>query len=298
MRQLSWESTDADGRGRLDVPHDRPVDWRGAKVLFSRVHAPRSLSASIPQLIRLISLVRSVDLIHVHGLYTFQAAAVATLSRVMRVPFVLQVHGALEPYQRQRSRRAKRIFDMLVGDRILDAAAVTIFATRREMERALDRVDGCRAVVVPVGAAIPPQSVVAERPAWWHEDLSGKPRVSYLGRIAPVKRLDLLLEAWSIVSQQSSARLLVAGPDNDRIGQQLRQRYAGAAWMKSVHWLGTIAGSDKTELLEQYAVRPPSENENFGVSVSRGTSCRSSCRYQPKRCTAYACYLLRRWSCT
>jgi glycosyltransferase involved in cell wall biosynthesis len=261
-------STDADGRGRLDVPHGRPVDWRGARVLFSRVHVPRSLSASIPQLMKLIGLARSADVMHVHGLYTFQAVVVATLSRAVQVPFVLQVHGVLEPYQRQRSRRTKRLYDLIVGDRILDAAAAIIFATQSEKDRALDRVDAQRAVVIPLGAALAPAMAASQNPAWWRDDLLGKPLVTYLGRIAAKKRLDLLLEAWPAIRSQGPAQLLIAGPDDDGIGRQLRDRYAGEPWMKSVHWLGTITGSDKTELLRRSSLFAlPSENENFGVSV-------------------------------
>jgi glycosyltransferase involved in cell wall biosynthesis len=261
-------STDADGHQRLDVPHGRPVDWRGARVLFSRVHAPRSLSTSIPQLIRLIRLTRSVEIIHVHGLYTFQAMVVAALSRAMRVPFVLQVHGALEPYQRQRSRVVKYLFDRAVGDKILGATAAVIFATDSERDRAVDRVDTQRAVVIPFAAALAPPLATSERPAWWRDDFLGSPIVTYLGRIASVKRLDLLLEAWPVICGRRAAQLLIAGPDDDGIGRRLQARYANESWMKSVHWLGTVAGSDKTELLRRSTVFVlPSENENFGVSV-------------------------------
>jgi glycosyltransferase involved in cell wall biosynthesis len=261
-------STDADGRRRLDVPRGQPIDWRGARVLFTRVHAPRNISASIPQFVTVMRLARSVEVIHLHGLYTFQAVVVAILSQASRVPFVLQVHGVLEPYQRQRSRLAKRLFDLVVGDRILNTAAAVIFATQSERERALDRVDARRAVVIPLSADLAPAMAASERPLWWRDDFRGRPLVTYMGRIAPKKRLDLLLEAWPAIHSRRPAQLLIAGPDDDGIGRQLRERYVGEAWMKSVHWLGTVTGTEKTELLRRSAVFAlPSENENFGVSV-------------------------------
>jgi glycosyltransferase involved in cell wall biosynthesis len=62
---------------------------------------------------------------------------------------------------------------------------------------------------------------------------------------------------------------LIAGPDDDGIGQQLIERYSGEEWMRSVHWLGSVSGSDKSELLRRSAVFAlPSENENFGISVA------------------------------
>ncbi len=69
-------------------------------------------------------------------------------------------------------------------------------------------------------------------------ELPPRPRVLFTGRLHPQKNLDVLLDAWSDLTQQVQANLLLVGdgPDRDR----LRQRTRALGIAGQVHFLGAV----------------------------------------------------------
>jgi glycosyltransferase involved in cell wall biosynthesis len=173
------------------------------------------------------------------------------------------------PYQRTRSPGAKRVFDVLVGRRLVNDAEGVLFATPFEADGASDIVHPDRRFILPLAAQLTslPEDYVS---SWWRPDLDNRPLVIFLGRIAEVKRLDLLIESWPLVLQSSpEAALLIAGTGDDELLKELIDGVRRLGITKSVVVLGQVDGKDKTDLLNRASVLVlPSDSENFGISVA------------------------------
>jgi len=92
--------------------------------------------------------------------------------------------------------------------------------------------------------------------------------VTVLGRLHPIKRLDLLAAAFAIVrSARPNARLVIAGPDEDGYRQQVEPLFAAVAGQTS--WLGAVDDESIAALLSMSDLLVQcSDSESFGMSVA------------------------------
>lgn len=206
------------------------------------------------------------DLIHIHGQYQLPHIYAYLAAKRAGVPYGVQVHGGLEPYQRAKSRWKKRIYNRLVGNRILRDAAYVHFSSPSEAQRARDVVRPDQELVVPLGASLP-----AERPVHSLTGVVGGNRgsiVLFLGRLTRKKRPDLLLDAWARADRPEGALLIVAGPDEDVSVSQLRSQAERLGIANSVLFPGQVSGPEKAWLYRHSGTFVlASENENFGLTI-------------------------------
>jgi glycosyltransferase involved in cell wall biosynthesis len=92
--------------------------------------------------------------------------------------------------------------------------------------------------------------------------------VTFLGRLHPIKRLDLLAEAFAIVHRANpSARLVIAGPDEDGYRDRVEPLFAPVSSV--TRWLGAVGSDDIAALLATSRVLVQcSDSESFGMSVA------------------------------
>ena len=91
--------------------------------------------------------------------------------------------------------------------------------------------------------------------------------VLFFSRLHPVKRLELLLEAWPDIQRRApGATLVIAGSGDVDYVRELRARAAPLG--PQVTFTGFVEGEQKNELLRDAAVFVlPSLHENFGIAV-------------------------------
>jgi glycosyltransferase involved in cell wall biosynthesis len=91
----------------------------------------------------------------------------------------------------------------------------------------------------------------------------------YLGRIHPIKGLDLLLQAWArLQSRFPRWELKLVGPDEDEHQLKLKQ-LATALKLERVTFVGPLYGAHKdAEYAKADLYVLPSFSENFGMSVA------------------------------
>ena len=202
---------------------------------------------------------RNFDVIHVHGLWLpFYHRALAAARRA-GVPAVISPHGMLEPAALRFSRWKKRAAWLAYQRRDLKRAAAIHATAPNEAQTIAGLGLGRPIIQIPPGVHLPEADSLAGK--------KGTRRVAFLGRLHPIKGIDLLVEAWLRVNPPGWT-LEVAGPDEAGLRDRLAHRVATSGTGASVDWLGPAFGDAKTRLLERADwVAVPSLSENFAITV-------------------------------
>jgi glycosyltransferase involved in cell wall biosynthesis len=93
--------------------------------------------------------------------------------------------------------------------------------------------------------------------------------VLFLGRLAPVKNIESLLDAWPfVVTAIPDARLNIAGSGNESYVHALRQQVTRLGIAGTVSFNGFADSRAKSKLLASSSLFVlPSHHENFGIAV-------------------------------
>jgi glycosyltransferase involved in cell wall biosynthesis len=259
-------ATTADGPVRVLLRDTTaPLLERQAPVWFCRRSRPLPLKNSWQQGLRTLREARRASILHVHGVYLANSVWAYLASLLTGTPYVVQPHGTLDPHQATRHRGRKRLFDEVIGHRILHRAVAVVATSATEAGHVRDRFPHARVAVVPLGAervahATPPQA----GPFRW-QGLPRTSRVVFVGRLAAKKRPDLLLDAWNRLDV--AGHLIVAGPEQDWTWTTLRERLDPGR-RDSVTYLGHLDERGVAWALQEAGLLVlPSEDENFGLVV-------------------------------
>jgi glycosyltransferase involved in cell wall biosynthesis len=99
--------------------------------------------------------------------------------------------------------------------------------------------------------------------------LGSRRTLLYLGRIHPIKQVDVLLGAWARLERSSiDWDLRIVGPDNDGCLGEMR-RLAGSLGVQRVRFEGELQGDAKLDAYRSadlYVL--PTRSENFGMTVA------------------------------
>jgi glycosyltransferase involved in cell wall biosynthesis len=265
-------ATDADGPDVVDAPTGRRVEWGGAAVTFHSLSWPRRFLVSWPLVRDVWQRSSQFDVVHIHCLYRFHTIAAVLAARHAGIPYVIQAHGSLDPWHRQRRRRAKDLYHALIEDSNLRGAAAIICTTEHEARSIRSLGYTGPTWVIPIGI----DAEDLRRAAYADAFLAragvepGTRVVTFLGRISEKKGLPLLVEAFRETAWQfPSARLLVAGPDDEGIGRGLGGRIEELGLSGRISFLGSVGGDEKRALLQRSDVFVlPSADESFGIAVA------------------------------
>lgn len=282
-------TSDAAGEGRRveasgwTAAFGVPTYYSRHLALLSRVAARVGLSgvaeAVAPGLApRLVQELLWADVVHVTAVWSATSVLALGLARLFGRRVVLSPRGALLPQALQHGRgesakrRALRLWAPL-----LDAVAAWHLTSPEEAaavraladQGALRLRPGAAIEVIPNGVQIPAAA----------EDLRGRadgsptgPLLLVLGRIHPVKNLELAIDALHALRGQPSfgdARLICAGPTEDPdYLHSLKARAQRLGLSAAVTWPGLITGPDKDALIRRVdALWLCSHLESFGNVV-------------------------------
>ncbi len=191
-------------------------------------------------------LVARADIIHMMGHWSVLNAVVYLAARKQRKPYILSPAGALPVYG--RSRWLKHLFNTLVGNAMVRNAAGWIAITEMECQHFVSYgVAPERVVTIPNGVAEDDFPAVDLRDFRWRMGLpAGAPIILFMGRLAPIKGPDLLLEAFIRVRDElPSHHLVFVGPDGG-MQEELQKTVESNEVSPWVHFLGYLEGADKS----------------------------------------------------
>jgi glycosyltransferase involved in cell wall biosynthesis len=168
-------------------------------------------------------------------------------ARAAEIPYVVCPAGAL-PVQGGRSPLLKRAYNALAGRTLIAEAAGHIAVTADETAQfAAYGIDPARVTVIP--NAMPTASPGDGSAFRARYQLGEAPLLLYLGRLAPIKGPDLLIEAFARIADQRPAwQLVVAGPDDGMAGE-LKRRTQALGLADRVLFIGFVDAAAKAQAL-------------------------------------------------
>ena len=214
---------------------------------------------------------RGADLVHVHGLWNFTAWAGVRAARSAGIPYVISPRGMLQPEAMAHHHRLKAIAYPAVERRHLQGASL-LHATSDSEARVLA---ACGPRVALVANGVTARAATADQIARMRQQFD-LPRetdlVTFIGRLHPIKRLDLLAEAFARLRLAGRAAcLVIAGPDEGGHRRRIEPLFRDIA--ADVRWIGAVDGDDKWALLHaSRALVQCSDSESFGLSVAEALS--------------------------
>lgn len=210
-----------------------------------------------------------VDIVHNHSFWMMPNLYSGWAARKPGVALVVSPHGTLSPQALAVSRRAKRLFWPLL-QRPAIAHASCFHATAAHELADIRRMGLTQPVaVIPNGIDLPPPA---------EPSIPAEKTLLFLGRLHPIKGLDLLLRAWTTAGREHPDwRLVIAGPSEQGHGDELR-RLAGELACERVEFPGPVYGADKLALYRRAALAIlPSRSENFGIAVAEALAAGTPC---------------------
>jgi glycosyltransferase involved in cell wall biosynthesis len=102
-----------------------------------------------------------------------------------------------------------------------------------------------------------------------YPELHEKTIILFLGRINYKKGLDILVEAFKdLAKKYEKLHLVIAGPDNEEYGKQVKKWLKRAGLLERVTFTGLLLNNDKLSVLRDSDVFVlPSYSENFGLAI-------------------------------
>jgi glycosyltransferase involved in cell wall biosynthesis len=222
-------------------------------------------------------VVRSAEVVHMHGLWQAQTRRGARAARAAGVPYLIAAHGMAEPWSLRHKALKKKIYTALIEGKNLRRAACLHALSRPEIGHLRTIAPGTPVCFVPNGVDLrpledlPPRSVLEQE----FPELAGKFLLLFFGRLHAKKGLDLLAQAFAaLVERHPELHLILAGKDDGALAPFLRQiNEAGIS--SRLTWAGHVAGERARQLWGAAdAFVLPSYSEGFSMAILEALACR------------------------
>jgi glycosyltransferase involved in cell wall biosynthesis len=204
-------------------------------------------------------------IVHNHGLWTMPNVYPGWSTKGKDVPYVFSPRGTFSEWAMASGSHVKKMFWPLIQrPSILHAAC---FHATAESEYEDIRRMGFRqpVAVIPNGIDLPLFSDKA---------IQGSRTLLFLGRLHPIKGVDILLNAWKVLQFEfPDWSLRIAGPTDNDVAKDLI-RLSRNLGLQRVYFIGGIYGVEKFQALRDadlYVL--PTHSENFGMTVAEALAC-------------------------
>lgn len=218
----------------------------------------------------------SYDLIHSH--YWLSGRVGMALSQNWKVPHVTTFHTLAKTKLQARAGESESDLRVAVERRVMDSADAIIVSTDQERDdlARLYQTSPHKVRVIPAGVDLGLFRPLDKTHARKELGLSEKKVILYVGRIEPLKGLDILLNATAMLEDTSDTRLLIVGgkPGQDKELGRLKSLAAQLGIADIVTFTGALS---QTELPKYYSAADvfvlPSYSESFGLVALEAMAC-------------------------
>jgi glycosyltransferase involved in cell wall biosynthesis len=239
----------------------------GIRVRYARRRSPGLFfNAAVRAPIR--RALKNAHLCHIHGVWNVPEWIATQEARALKMPFVLSPRGMLLDGALVHHAWRKRILLRAFEEKNVRSAARLHATSAAEAERLMRFADPAKIIVAPNGVDLD-EARAPRRPVRSTAGIAdGDPIVLFVGRVHPIKRIDLIAAAMSMVRHQHPrARLVIAGPDEAGTLRTLGPALDAVGG--AVRYVGHVDEADKWAWMHEAAVLVCcSDSENFGMSVA------------------------------
>ena len=267
-------TTDAEGYGSRLSPVNASIPGHGSGNLDSVEQIFPNLSNQVayhwqiflPRGMRayLRAHARDFDVAHIHACRNLPGEIAARELTRAGVPYLLSPHGTAPRIERRQL--AKQLFDLVTRNQVMRNAARVIAVSDAERRQLRELgVPDARIVTIPNPIDLAQFATPAERGTFRRaHQLDAAPVVTFLGKLTPRKRLDILAQAFARLSR-ANAHLVIAGNDMG-YERELRALVAQLGIADRTQFTGLLAGSARLEALaDADVVVYASKDEIFGL---------------------------------
>lgn len=222
--------------------------------------------------------VHKYDIVHIHEIWHFPNYIASRIAKRAGKPYVVTIHGALNPWCLNNKAFKKKIYALLIQKRILKEAGVIHAITNEEVKQIKNFVPNNNIVMIPNGINsedfinLPSRKELEKL----YPGLIGKKVLLFLGRIHPIKGLDLLAKAFGIIARErDDVRLLIAGPNSDDYKDKIMRILEEEQVLDKTIFTGMLSGHEKLAALSRADISiVPSYSEVRSIVALEAMICR------------------------
>lgn len=215
--------------------------------------------------------VRKFDLVHIHELWSYPHLYAYRAAKKAKKPYVVTIHGGLAPWAINHKRLKKHIYSTLIQRRILKEAAALHAITDEEIKQIRAFGLNNKIEMIPNGINIEEFQFLPARQELerFYPQLIGKQILLFLGRLHPIKGLDILARAFGkVANKRDDLCLLLVGSYSNGYQAEVVKVLASEGVLDKVVFTGMLTGHEKLAALggADFLVQP-SYSEGFSMTV-------------------------------
>lgn len=259
--QVRVLTTDTDGIGRnLEVPKDQDVAVDGLQVRYCHKIFRNSISLDLVR--SLSECIGWADVVHLIAVYSFPTFPTLAYCRRLQKPLVWSPRGSLQRWEGSTRVPAKFLWEQACRILVAKERLILHATSEEEARQSQARLPGVRTLVVRNGVELP-LDVHRTEP-------SRELRLTYIGRLHPIKGIENLLDACKLMESDSEPwKLRIAGTGEGDYPQVLKAKVEKLDLERRVEFLGEVSGETKENLFaDSDIVVAPSYVENFGMVIA------------------------------
>tara|TARA_X000000368_G_scaffold70344_2_gene51014 strand:- start:149 stop:1291 length:1143 start_codon:yes stop_codon:yes gene_type:complete len=201
---------------------------------------------------KLIKISKDIDVVHMHVFRTFQNVILYFFCKIYSIPYVMDAHGAV-PYH-ENKRFLKKIFDFVIGKRILRDAKVLVAETdvgRQEYIEIMPELDKNEIIILSPPFDTDEFIDLPQRGAFRTKFNLGSERkiVMFLGRIHYIKGNDFLIKGFAeALKKRDDLFLVLVGPDDGHM-KECKDLVNNLGINNKVLFTGFLGGEHKNSAL-------------------------------------------------
>ena len=212
-----------------------------------------------------------IDIIHIHGIWMAAQWAGISIARKQKIPLVISAHGMFQPWLWKEQGRTKwikkKIYYSLFLKPLVPPHAIFHALSQKEAYTLEQFFPGQSKVIIP--------NAITLKSSEKTKNQIIEKKFLFLGRIHPIKAVDILVQAFSNANLGDDWRLCIVGPDDvPDYAENIKKVIEGLDLTDRVELLGPVYGENKLlHFTDSWALILPSYSEGFPMVSLEAAQC-------------------------